>query len=167
MRRKWLQVIEVMIVAAYTGCFAFVLIFFSNDCKPLSENTEHALVQVCLLFCLSVCLFICLFCLSACLSACLSVYLSACLSVCLFVCLSACLFVWQPVCVSVCLFVYSLWWYYFIFCFSIFNLHSFHQFFCIDGKYSSSARLFFDPPESIVKNLLHGPPGMDRLDVLF
>ncbi|XP_005096600.1 H(+)/Cl(-) exchange transporter 7 [Aplysia californica] len=76
-QRRWLQVIEVMIVAAYTGCFAYVLIFFSNDCKPLRENRESMLVQ----------------------------------------------------------------------------------FFCNDGEYSSSARLFFDTPEATVKNLFHSPPG--------
>ncbi|GFR90060.1 chloride channel protein [Elysia marginata] len=84
-QRRWQRVIEVMMVAAYTAAFAYILIFFSQDCLPLVENRESMLMQ----------------------------------------------------------------------------------YFCKDGEFSSSARLFFDTPEATVKNLFHSNPGTYRPLTLF
>ncbi|KAK3765639.1 hypothetical protein RRG08_063676 [Elysia crispata] len=84
-QRRWQRVIEVIMVAAYTAAFAYILIFFSQDCLPLVENREPMLMQ----------------------------------------------------------------------------------YFCKDGEFSSSARLFFDTPEATVKNLFHSNPGTYRPLTLF
>ncbi|BFZ17897.1 hypothetical protein BsWGS_20936 [Bradybaena similaris] len=89
-QRGWQKVLEVLMVAAYTPCFAFLLIFFSNDCRDLTDNkdnkgdTDSVLVQ----------------------------------------------------------------------------------FFCGDGNYSSSAKLFFDTPEATVRHLLHNEPGTYQIVTL-
>ncbi|GFN78522.1 chloride channel protein [Plakobranchus ocellatus] len=44
-QRRWQRVIEVIMVAAYTAAFAYILIFFGHDCLPLVENRESILVQ--------------------------------------------------------------------------------------------------------------------------
>ncbi|KAI8797392.1 H(+)/Cl(-) exchange transporter 7-like isoform X2 [Biomphalaria glabrata] len=76
-QRKWQKVLETMMVAMYTAAFAYIIIFYKNDCKPIENDAETTLVQ----------------------------------------------------------------------------------FFCQDGQYSSTARLFFDTPEATVKHLFHNVPG--------
>ncbi|XP_059172369.1 H(+)/Cl(-) exchange transporter 7-like [Physella acuta] len=83
-QKKWQKVLETMMVAMYTAAFAYILIFFRNDCKPIQDSTEINLVQ----------------------------------------------------------------------------------FFCKDGEYSSSARLFFDTPEATVKHLFHNVPGTYQIVTL-
>ncbi|KAH9513089.1 H(+)/Cl(-) exchange transporter 7 [Bulinus truncatus] len=83
-QRKWQKVLETMMVAMYTAAFAFILIFNTNDCKPIENDSESTLVQ----------------------------------------------------------------------------------FFCKDGEYSSTARLFFDTPEATVKHLFHNIPGTYQLGTL-
>ncbi|CAL1536656.1 unnamed protein product [Lymnaea stagnalis] len=83
-QKKWQKVLETMMVAMYTAAFAYILIFYRNDCKPIEDDTESTLVQ----------------------------------------------------------------------------------FFCKDGEYSSSARLFFDTPEATVKHLFHNEPGTYQIITL-
>lgn len=45
--RPCLQVMEAMLVAAVTATVSFTMIYFSNDCQPLSpDNTEEYPLQV-------------------------------------------------------------------------------------------------------------------------
>ncbi|XP_029432582.1 H(+)/Cl(-) exchange transporter 7-like [Rhinatrema bivittatum] len=46
--RRYLQVIEAMLMAAVTATIAFVMIYYSNDCQPLQENSIEYPLQ---LFC--------------------------------------------------------------------------------------------------------------------
>ncbi|KAL5017921.1 hypothetical protein ScPMuIL_003643 [Solemya velum] len=43
--RKWMRVVEVMLVAGVSGAIAFVIIFFNNDCEPTRSDFESSAVQ--------------------------------------------------------------------------------------------------------------------------
>lgn len=45
-QRKWQKVLETMMVAMYTAAFAYIIIFYKNDCKPIENDAETTLVQV-------------------------------------------------------------------------------------------------------------------------
>ncbi|CAG5134838.1 unnamed protein product, partial [Candidula unifasciata] len=84
---NWQKVLEAVMVAAYTPCFAYLLIFFSNDCRDITENKQD-------------------------------------------------------------------------------NNSVLVKFFCQEGEYSSSAKLFFDTPEATVKHLFHNDPGTYQISTL-